>query len=324
MARDFYSILGVDKKASEAEIKKAYRKLARKYHPDVNPTDKSSEDRFKQVQQAYDVLMDKEQREIYDQVGHSNFEKGVRGGGQGPGDMDFGDFNGGPAGQRGYTYTTSGDAGNMQDIFEQMFRQGYGTDRSWSGSPFGNRHREQFSSRGRDMQHEISISFQDAYLGKKIRLRDSQGKELEVSIPGGIEDGGRVKLHGKGEPGINGGPPGDLQMHIIIQPHPYFERRGDNIYLDVPVSFDEAALGASIEVPTMTGRVQMRVPPGSQGGSELRLRGKGFPHLRGVGRGDQIVRLEIVVPKEIGMRGRDLLREFANLTQQNPRLDRWN
>lgn len=322
MARDFYSILGVERKAGEAEIKKAYRKLARKFHPDVNPGDKSAEDRFKQLQHAYEVLMDKQQREIYDQVGHDNFEKGVRG--SSPSEADYGDIFRGQGGPQSYNYSDSGNVNNMNDVFEQMFRQGYGTDRSWSSSPFGRTHREQFSRRGRDMQHEISISFQDAYLGKKIRLRDSEGKELEVSIPGGIEDGGRVKLHGKGEPGINGGPPGDLQMHVSVQPHPYFERKGDNIYLDVPVSFDEAALGASIEVPTMTGRVQMTVPPGSQGGSELRLRSKGFPHLRGVGRGDQIVRLEIVVPKEIGMRGRDLLREFANLTQQNPRLGRWS
>lgn len=327
MSRDFYSILGVKRGASEAEIKKAYRKLARKYHPDVNPGDKSAEDRFKQIQRAYGVLTDKEQREIYDQVGHDNFERGVRGGpGGAGGDVDFGDFfqGHGPGGGRTYTYTTSGDAGNMQDIFEQMFRQGFGTDRSWSGSPFGNQHRDQFSRRGRDMQSELSISFQDAYLGKKVRLRSSDGKELEVNIPGGIEDGGKVKLHGRGEPGINGGPPGDLHVNVRVQEHPYFERRGDNIYLDVPVTFEEAALGAKVEVPTMTGKVQMTIPPGSQGGSEMRLRGKGFPHLKGVGRGDQIVRLEIVVPQDIGMRGRDLLREFSALTQQNPRLGRWS
>lgn len=327
MSRDFYSILGVKRGASEAEIKKAYRKLARKYHPDVNPGDKSAEDRFKEIQRAYGVLTDKEQREIYDQVGHDNFERGVRGGpGGAGGDVDFGDFfqGHGPGGGRTYTYTTSGDAGNMQDIFEQMFRQGFGTDRSWSGSPFGNQHRDQFSRRGRDMQSELSISFQDAYLGKKVRLRSSDGKELEVNIPGGIEDGGKVKLHGRGEPGINGGPPGDLHVNVRVQEHPYFERRGDNIYLDVPVTFEEAALGAKVEVPTMTGKVQMTIPPGSQGGSEMRLRGKGFPHLKGVGRGDQIVRLEIVVPQDIGMRGRDLLREFSALTQQNPRLGRWS
>ncbi|MEZ5338513.1 MAG: DnaJ C-terminal domain-containing protein [bacterium] len=324
MARDFYSVLGVKRGAEEAEIKKAYRKLARKYHPDVNPGDSSAEDRFKEVQRAYDVLMDKQQREIYDQVGHENFERGVRGGG--PAGAEYGDIfgGGGPGAGRGYTYTTSGDAGNMQDIFEQMFRQGFGTERSWSGSPFGGQHREQYSRRGRDMQSELSISFGDAYLGKKVRLRDAEGKELEVTIPGGIEDGGRVKLHGKGEPGVNGGPPGDLHVNVRIQPHAYFERRGDNIYLDVPITFEEAALGGRIEVPTMTGKVQMTIPAGSQGGSEMRLRGKGFPHLRGTGRGDQIVRLEIVVPKEIGMRGRELLREFSNLTQQNPRLGRWS
>ena len=324
MSRDFYSVLGVKRGADEAEIKKAYRKLARKYHPDVNPGDKSAEERFKEIQRAYGVLTDKEQREIYDQVGHDNFERGVRGGGPAGGEMDYEDiFRGGGPGGRSYTYSSAG-GGNMQDVFEQMFRQGFGTDRSWSGSPFGNQQREQFSRRGRDMQSELSISFMDAYLGKKVRLRDAEGKELEVTIPGGIEDGGKVKLHGKGEQGVNGGPPGDLHVNVHIQPHAYFERRGDNIYLDVPVTFEEAALGAKVEVPTMTGKVQMTIPPGSQGGSELRLRGKGFPHLRGTGRGDQIVRIEIEVPKDIGMRGRDLLREFSNLTQQNPRLGRWN
>jgi DnaJ-class molecular chaperone len=332
MARDYYDVLGVKKGASEAELKKAYRKLARKYHPDVNKSDKTAEEKFKEVQHAYDVLTDPKQREVYDQVGAEAWEKGYRNGpspggpeqGYGP---EAGGFNQGPG---GYTYTWSGDPNAYQsntqvnDLFEQLFNQGFGGSGSWQGSPFGGRARAQVRQKGADKQHAISISFEEAYRGKELTLRDRSGKTFKVRIPAGIDSGGKVRVAGRGDEGLNGGPPGDLLINVTVQDHRYFERRGDNIYLDVPVTFAEAALGANIEVPTMDGRVQVRVPAGTQGGTELRLRGKGFPHLKGAGRGDQFCRVAISVPKNIEPKARDLLREFDGLTQSNPRLGRWS
>jgi DnaJ-class molecular chaperone len=334
MARDYYETLGVAQGATEAELKKAYRKLARKYHPDVNPGDKAAEARFKEIQHAYDVLTDPKQREVYDQVGHSGWEQGYRNGGPapgGPGGPDMGDYfrqGGGPGGTT-YTWTNvPGDeyqtSGQVNDLFEQLFNQGFGGSQSWQSSPFGRQGRARVRQKGGDKQHAASISFEDAYRGKELKLRDRQGKTFSVKIPAGIDSGGKVRVAGRGEEGLNGGPPGDLFIVVTVQDHPYFERRGDNIYLDVPVSFTEAALGATIEVPTMDGKVQMKVPPGTQGGAELRLRGKGFPHLQGLGRGDQFARIVIAVPQHLDVRSRELLRELEQLDPHNPRVGRWS
>jgi DnaJ-class molecular chaperone len=336
MAQSYYDILGVSKGASEAELKKAYRKLARKYHPDVNPNDKAAESKFKEVQHAYDVLTDAKQREVYDQVGHDAWEKGYRNGGP---DMERGPA-GPPRGQYdprsgGYTYTWGGPGGSqdfndyqtsgqVNDLFEQLFNQGFGGAGSWQGSPFGGRQRAQVRQKGSDKQHAVSISFEEAYRGKQLTLRDRKGETFKVRIPAGIDSGGKVRVAGRGDEGLNGGPPGDLVISVTVQDHRYFERRGDNVYLDMPVTFAEAALGASVEVPTLDGRANVRIPAGTQSGTELRLRGKGFPHLKAAGRGDQFCVVQVSVPQNLEPKARDLLRELESLTQSNPRLGRWS
>jgi molecular chaperone DnaJ len=332
MAKDFYDILGVKRGATEAEIKKAYRKLARKHHPDVNPGDAQAETRFKEIQAAYDVLSDKDKRGQYDMFGHDAFTRGA-GGGSGPqaGGFDFNDiFRGQQQSRQGGQRVTYGDytveeGGGLNDLFGQFFNQGFGGQHSWEGSPFGGASRAQVRQRGMDKQHQISISFAEAYTGKELTLRSREGEQFKVRIPAGIDSGGRVRVTGKGEPGVNGGPAGDLVVHVTVQDHPYFERQGDNIYLSVPVTFSEAALGTTVEIPTMEGRVQLKVPPGTPGGKELRLRGKGFPHAGGPAsrRGDQLVRVEIVVPTELDVRSRELLRELAQHNPGDPRTGRW-
>jgi DnaJ-class molecular chaperone len=338
--RDYYDILGVKRTATEAELKRAYRKLARKYHPDVNPGNPKAEGQFKEVQQAYDVLTDPQKREIYDQVGHEAFVTGGTAApppgyagpvGQQANVSDLGDLlrraqqGGAPGGQR-VTFTSGGgmDQGGIQDLFAQLFDQGYGDAQSWQGSPIGARERKSVRRKGADRQHAVSITFEEAYRGKEMTLQDRKGERLKVALPAGIDSGGKVRLAGKGEAGLHGGPAGDLIIHVTVQDHPYFERRGDNIYLTAPITISEAALSATIEVPTMDGLVQMKVPAGTQSGQELRLRAKGFPHLAGAGRGDQLVQLEIVVPQTLDIRSRELLREFALLNPHNPRVGRWS
>jgi len=169
----------------------------------------------------------------------------------------------------------------------------------------------------------VSISFEESFSGKELTISDSRGERLKVKIPAGISSGGKVRVAGHGEPGVNGGPPGDLLLIVTVQDHPYFQRRGDNVHLTAPVTFSEAALSTTIEVPTLEGKVQMKIPAGTQSGQEFRLRGKGFSRKGGRGRGDQLVHVEIVVPRRIDMRSRDLLREFAERNPGNPRVGRW-
>jgi molecular chaperone DnaJ len=352
---DLYEVLGVSKTASQDEIKKAYRKLARKYHPDKNPGDEAAENRFKEVQGAYDVLGDPEKRKAFDEQGQRVFTGG--GGGFDPGafgdgaSFDFGDLFGGLFGGRGRT-------------------QG-----------------AQRGSRGRDLEAVVSLSFEDSLNGATVRVpvelenacaacrgtgaepgtspvlcpeckgrgvvsqnqgpfalshpcprchgngtviekpckvcggsgRQRQTKRYQVKIKPGVTDGTRIRLAGKGEPGWNGGPPGDLYVTTRVSPSTLYERRGSDLVIEVPVTYAEAALGSTVQVPTPDGAVSIKVPAGSQDGKLLRVRGKGAPRLNGSGRGDLLARLKLSVPTNLTKAEREAIENLQKVSRENPR-----
>jgi molecular chaperone DnaJ len=353
--QDPYKILGVDKKASEDEIKKAYRKLARRYHPDTNAGDKSAEERFKEVQQAYDILSDPEKRKQYDSGG------GIFG-------FDPGSFRNAGGG---------GGFGGIGDILSDLFGSAGGP-----GGRAGNR-----PERGRDLETEVHISFDQAMEGAQVPVTvplsapcptchgtgakpgtsptvcsrchgrgietEGQGlfsisqpcsqcggtgteikdpcptckgsgqtrqvKRYKVNIPAGVRDGSRVRLAGKGEPGRRGGPPGDLYAITRVSDSPIFRRRGDNLEVDVPITIVEAIRGATVEVPTLNGSKRIRVPAGTQHGSVQRLRGEGPPRLGGKGRGDIHYRLSIDVPRSLNRKQKQAVDDLAQVMDGNPR-----
>ncbi len=348
--RDYYEILGVRRSASSEEIKKAYRKLALKYHPDRNPGDKEAEEKFKEASEAYQVLSDPERRAQYDRFGHAAFEQG----GAGCGGFDF-------------------SASTFEDLFGEIFGEFFGTS--------GKRSRSR-ARRGEDLRYDLEISFEEAAFGteKTIQVprlascdacrgrgtkdgaeratcptcrgvgqvRYQQGfftiaktcgqcagqgtiirdpcrvcggsgvvqktRALNVRIPAGVDTGTRLKLSGEGEVGRGGGPPGDLYVVLRVREHPLFRREGVDVLCEVPISFTQAALGAEIEVPTLEGKVKLKIPAGTQSGTVLRLRGKGVPELQGHGRGDQLVRILVEVPRKLSQKQRELLEEFARLS----------
>jgi molecular chaperone DnaJ len=371
--QDYYELLGVPRKSTVKELRGAYRKLARKYHPDLNPGDKSAEEKFKQIQEAYDVLSDAKKRQMYDQFG---FNAPGPGGGPPPGagyggspediHFDFGGFDFGGGGAEGGT--------SFRDLFSQFFR---GANAAQA---------PQEREAGTDLEYQIDITFAEAMRGtvKKLsftrldvcnvchgagvapgdekvcptchgsgqvtqvsgkmrfqiscsrcggtgRLRTmcrncggegrlSRMETLDVRIPPGAKTGSRVRVAGRGNAGMHGGPPGDMYIVMNVAAHPFFERRGDDLYTVVPVTVTEASLGAKVEVPTIDGRAQVRIPPGTNSGKKLRLREKGAPSVRQPGkRGDQIVEVQIVVPKPEDERVRNLLKELSKVDQQDPR-----
>ena len=367
--QDYYELLGVSRKANQKEIRQAYRKLARKYHPDLNPGDKSAEEKFKQVQEAYDVLSDAKKRQMYDQFG---FDAERRTAAppeqQQPGqnvNFDFGGFDFG-----------GGTGTNFRDLFSQFFRGGAGAGVA-----------TQEEEPGSDLEYGIEIDFWEAVRGtvKKVTIsrldtcetcrgtgvvgspqtcdvckgtgqvtqvsgrmrfnvpcsrcggtgqiraicrvcggegRVRRAETIDVRIPAGVQSGSRVRVPGHGNAGTHGAPPGDLYFIIEVKPHPFFERHGDDLYEKVPITVSEAALGAKIEVPTLDGRSLLRVPPGTNCGQKLRLREKGVPSVRQPGkRGDLYVELQVVVPKPVDERVRNLLRDLARLEPEDPRQD---
>jgi molecular chaperone DnaJ len=373
--QDYYELLGVSRKASVKDIRTAFRKLARKYHPDLNPGDKSSEEKFKQLQEAYDVLSDSKKRQMYDQYGFysDNLPPGGPGGAGAEGahpdiNFDFGgfDFGGGAGG--------AGSGGSFRDLFSQFFRGGRGGEMDPEQEP------------GNDLEYQIEIDFWDAVRGavKKLSItrldscencrgtgavgspqtcttcggtgsiqqaagkmrfnvpctrcggtgklrtackscsgegRVRRAETIDVRIPAGVANGGRVRVPGKGNAGTMGAPAGDLYLRVEVKPHPFFERRGNDLYTKVPVTVSEATLGAKIEVPTMDGRSIVRIPPATNSGKTLRLKEKGVPSARNGARGDQYVEIQVVVPPPTDERVRNLMKELENVAPSDPRKD---
>ncbi|PID57545.1 molecular chaperone DnaJ [candidate division KSB3 bacterium] len=367
--RDYYEVLNLQKGASEKAIKAAYRKLARKYHPDVNPGDADSEARFKEISEAYQVLSDPKKRSMYDRFGHKAFGRGDAGSSRNP--WDFSGFDFSQFGQNAH-FNTGGDLG---DLFGSFFN--------------GGQQAEQGPVKGKDIQYTIDLSFQDVLDGLHTKLmvrhdvvctrchgrkverghalescsncqgtgkvksaptflnisvsqpcprcqgtgkynphpcRNCHGDGLErttdrisVKIPAGADNGSKIRVKSKGHAGRNGGKNGDLFITTRVQSHPLFERRGDNLYCEVPITIVEAVLGAKISVPTAFGETSMLVPAGTQSGQKFRLRGKGIPHMKGVGRGDQFVTVKVVTPQNIDTRTSELFREISRLNPLDPR-----
>ena len=314
--KDYYKILGVAETADAAEIKASYRKLVRKYHPDVSK-ETDAEARFKEVGEAYEVLKDPEKRAEYDQLRALGAQQADGRFRPPPGWRSAADFSGG-----GYTQA---DAEHFSDFFESIFGSGGGAHRAYTSDG----RQRSFRMRGQDVHHTLSLFLEEAQRGgtRQITLRipeaDEYGlvthreKTLNVKIPAGVAAGQRIRLAGQGAPGIGGGEPGDLFLEIEFAPHPLYAVDGRNILLTLPVSAWEAALGASVEVPTLDGRIKLKIPPGSSSGDKLRIKGRG---LAGTPPGDQFVTLKVVLPKQHDDAAQALYRQLAeNESAFNPR-----
>ena len=324
MAEDYYKTLGVSRSASQDEIRKAYFDLARKYHPDKNPQ-KDAKKKFQKIQAAFDVLNDPQKRELYDRYG-SSFETMGAGGPRGPGRGAYGPaggFGGGPQGVEDVDFSQFfgdkfGDEGgpDLSDIFSQ-FRRTTGRSRKPTAA----------RRRGADIEHEMTVPFQTAVSGGEVQLRiespAGKAETLTVKIPAGIEDGKKIRLRGQGEAGPSGNTPGDLLITIHSAPHLYFQRKGNNLLLRVPVTLGEAAFGAKIDVPTPKGTVALRVPPATSSGTKLRIKGHGVAPKSGPP-GDLLAEIQIMIPKEFDEADRQAIEAIDRKHEMHPRADlRW-
>jgi molecular chaperone DnaJ len=310
--KDFYSVLGVSRTANADEIKKAYRKLAMKLHPDKNPGDKKAEEQFKELTEAYEILSDEKKREMYDQFGFAG--AGFAGAGAGGG-------SGGPGGFGGYQQGFGGSSADFNDIFGDMFGDVFG------GRTGGGFRQTRRTHRGADLRYTLNISFEESALGTEKTvsfIRQRSGREetarLSVKVPAGVKQGQRLKLNGEGDGAPQTGPSGDLYVIINIQEHPLFKRDEEDVLLDVPVSFTDAILGGEIEVPTLTGRVALKIPPGTHTGQSFRLKGKGFPKAGGFGSGDMRVRVLVDTPSHLSAKQKELIQELAKSGSETPQV----
>ena len=312
--KDFYKVLGVAKDVSAADLKKAYRKLARQYHPDSTQGDAAKEAKFKEISEAYSVLSDKDQREEYDQIramgaGGARFQAPGAGGGF---EDVFSRFGGG-AGR--------GQQADFDDLFAMFGQQGGGFGSGRFGQSSGGFRGFGGPQRGADVTARTTLDFQTAVRGETITLAGEDGKPFKVKIPAGVSDGQKIKLRGRGRPSPDGGEAGDIVVSISVRPHPVFTRDGLNLRLTVPVMFTEAALGATIEVPTLGGDpVRLRVAPGTPSGRVLRVKGRGVSTAKGTG--DLLAEVQVAVPAHLDDKAREALERFHELEpKENPRAD---
>ena len=362
--RDFYEVMGVPKNATEDEIKKAYRKLAKKYHPDLNPGDKEAEAKFKEVNEAYEVLSDKDKRARYDQFGHAGVDPNFGGGAGGSpftGDIDLGDifnsffggFGGGARRANPNAPRRGSDTEGVVNIsFEEAAKGCKKTisfnkiescpDCGGTGAAKGTTAETCPNCRGTGVVTQTQRTplgmFQTQGAcpncrgtGKIIKKpcpkcggqgRVRKTRKFKVNIPAGIDDGQSIQQRGQGNAGVNGGPAGDLFVTVAIRPHPIFTRNGPDVHVDIPISFAQAALGDTLQVPTIDGRIEYKIPEGTQTGTTFRMRGKGIQNVNGRGRGDQYVRVNIEVPKNLSDKQKKLLREFEETSTDENQIKR--
>lgn len=319
--RDYYDVLGVSRGASEDEIKKAFRRLAKQHHPDQNKSDANAETKFKEAQEAYAVLSDKSKRAQYDQFGHA-------------GPAASGGFH--PGGGQSHTWSSGGPGGqsiNIEDLADMFdFESLFGGRQSAQSDPFGTasqrrRSRAQPAEPARDLEYPVSLTFERAIRGTTLELEaptDSGARHrISVSIPAGVREGQRIRVKGQGMPGRGRRPAGDLYVVVHVQDHPWFERKEDDIYVTVPITLSEAALGAKVEVPTLDGVSTVTIPPGTPSGARLRLSGLGAARTGAKTRGDQLVQIKIVPPKPLNDEQRKLMESFAKTEGKSPREGLW-
>ncbi len=333
--RDYYEVLGVNKSATDAEIKKAYRKLAKKYHPDMNKDNPKAEELFKEVTEAYEVLSDKEKRKMYDQFGHAAFDEGAGQGGAyssggfggtgGFGGSGFGGTGGfggfGSGGFNGSGFGGFGNGGfhfngNSGDGYQEYYYTGDNLDDIFDGFFGGSRKGRSRSKDGEDVLAKVDVSFEEAALGadKVIRFRAPDGSEqsLQVHIPAGIDSGQKIRLKGKGMPGQNGGGAGSLLLEVTVQSKPGFERKGMDIYTTVEIPFETAVLGGETIVPTLNGKVSCKIKEGTQSGTKIRLKGKGIVSMKNPSqKGDEYAVIQIRVPRNLSADAKQKLQEYA-------------
>jgi molecular chaperone DnaJ len=317
--KDYYKLLGVSRSASADDVKKAYRKLAMKYHPDKNPGDRAAEDKFKEVTEAYEVLGDDKKRQMYDQFGHVGAGAGGPrpGGGNysyntGQGFDPFGGFRSGGFGGGGYDDV-------FGDVFSDLFGGAAGAR---GGGPRGR------TAQGADLRYPLNITFEESALGceKQIsyvrhRGRREETAKIAVTVPAGVRPGQQLKVRGEGDSATDSGPRGDLFVVIHVLEHPLFKRSDDDVTLELPLALTDAALGATVEIPTTTGRASLKIPPGTRSGQIFRLKDKGFPHLGGSGRGDMLVQVMVDIPRDLNGDDKEALQKFAARKRDYPLVD---